>query len=272
MPANRRCVVQRTPTQFSHYIGIDYSGAATPTTGLKGLRVYMAGGDDPPLEVLPPPGRKKHWTRRGVAEWLTLRLAESTPTLVGIDHGFCFPLRYFEAHGLDLDWPAFLDDFCRHWPTDGDKTRVDDVRRGRCGNGAARQGSSRWRRLAETRTGRAKSVFHFDVPGSVAKSTHAGLPWLRFLRERLGDAIHCWPFDGWTPPPGRSVLAEAYPSLWRHGYPREGRTDDQQDAFAAAAWMRRTDRAGHLNEFLNPPMTAAERAVADVEGWILGVR
>ena len=25
----------------------------------------------------------------------------------------------------------------------------------------------------------AKSVFHFDVQGSVAKSTHAGIPWLR---------------------------------------------------------------------------------------------
>jgi hypothetical protein len=40
------------------------------------------------------------------------------PTLVGIDHGFSFPLRYFEAHGLKPDWSAFLDDFQRHWPTD----------------------------------------------------------------------------------------------------------------------------------------------------------
>jgi len=28
-------------TQFSRYIGIDYSGAQTPTSSLKGLRVYM---------------------------------------------------------------------------------------------------------------------------------------------------------------------------------------------------------------------------------------
>jgi hypothetical protein len=39
-------------------------------------------------------------------------------------------------------------------------------------NGAARMGNSRWRRLTEERTGGAKSVFHFDVQGSVAKSTH----------------------------------------------------------------------------------------------------
>lgn len=52
-------------------------------------------------------------------------------------------------------------------------------------SGAARCGHSRWRRLTEIRAG-GKSVVHFDVPGSAAKSTHAGIPWLRFLRKRLG--------------------------------------------------------------------------------------
>ena len=47
-----------------------------------------------------------------------------------------------------------------------------------------------WRRLTEQRTGGAKSVFHFDVHGSVAKSTHAGIPWLRFIRQRLGSRAH----------------------------------------------------------------------------------
>jgi hypothetical protein len=31
--------------------------------------------------------------------------------IVGIDHGFSFPLHYFEVHGLLPDWPTFLDDF-----------------------------------------------------------------------------------------------------------------------------------------------------------------
>jgi hypothetical protein len=119
------------------------------------------------------------------------------PTLVGIDHGFSFPLRYFEVHHLRPDWPTFLDDFQKHWPTDEDNTYVDFVRDGLCGNGAARSGNARWRRLTEERAGAAKSVFHFDVPGSVAKSTHAGLPWLRYLRQKMGDRIHFWPFDGW---------------------------------------------------------------------------
>ena len=155
------------------------------------------GGDGPPAEVHPPPSPRKFWTRKGVAHWLVERLAEDTPTLVGIDHGFSFPLRYFEVHGLEPDWPSFLDDFLHHWPTDEDHTYVDFVREGSAGNGAARTGNARWRRLTEERAGGAKSVFHFDVPGQVAKSTHAGIPWLRFIRQELGARVHFWPFDGW---------------------------------------------------------------------------
>ncbi len=182
---------------FARYIGIDYSGAQTPVASLPGLRVYLAEGDAPPVEVPPPRSPRKYWTRRGIAEWLVERLAEDAPTLGGIDHGFSFPLRYFEAHGLKPDWTAFLDDFQRHWPTDDDHAYVDFVREGVMGNGVARAGNARWRRLTEERAGGAKSVFHFDVQGSVAKSTHAGIPWLRFIRQRLGSRVHFWPFDGW---------------------------------------------------------------------------
>ena len=167
---------------FERYIGIDYSGAQTPTSSLKGLRVYAADRLTVPQEVAPPPSPRKYWTRRGIAEWLVERLSEGPPTLVGIDHGFSFPLQYFEQHGLPLDWPSFLDDFQRHWPTDED-IYVDFVRDGSSGNGAARSGNPRWRRLTELRARTAKSVFHFDVQGSVAKSTHAGIPWLRYIRQ-----------------------------------------------------------------------------------------
>jgi hypothetical protein len=193
--------------RFARYVGIDYSGAETPNASLKGLRVYLAEGAAPPVEVLPPPSPRTYWSRRGIAEWLVEKLAEDVPTLVGIDHGFSFPLRYFETHGLKPDWPAFLDDFQLHWPTDED-IYVQFVRDGVRGNGAARMGNARWRRLTEERAGSAKSVFHFDVQGSVAKSTHAGVPWLRFIRHRLGGRVHFWPFDGWDIPAGRSAIVE----------------------------------------------------------------
>lgn len=256
-------------TAFDRYVGIDYSGAETPKASLKGLRVYLADGAAPASEVLPPPSPRKYWTRRGIAEWLVERLAENLSTVVGIDHGFSFPLRYFEAHHLPLDWPVFLDDFQRHWPTD-DNVYVDFIRDGVCGNGAARMGNSRWRRLTEERC-RAKSVFHFDVQGSVAKSSHAGIPWLRYLRRQLGEHVHFWPFDGWTIPAGRSALVEVYPALWKHAYAPENRTPDQHDAYTIATWLQQADRDGRLRAGLSPSLSSAQRAEADVEGWILGV-
>jgi len=257
---------------FGAYVGIDYSGARTPTSRLAGLRVYAADRDRPPREVRPEADPRRHWTRRGLAEWLARRLGAGPPTLVGIDHGFSFPLRYFETWGLPLDWPAFLDDFQRHWPTDGDGVRVDHVRAGRVGDGAARAGDAHWRRLAEERAGTAKSVFHFDVQGSVAKSTHSGLPWLRQLRRELGLRVHFWPFDGWAIPAARSAVAEVYPSLFSRSFAREDRGPDQHDAFAVAESLRRADRDGDLALWLDPPLGPSERERARIEGWILGLR
>ena len=255
---------------FERYIGIDYSGAQTPTSSLKPLRVYVADRSTAPQEVEPPPGPRKYWTRRGIAEWLVETLSEGQPALVGIDHGFSFPLQYFEQHGLPLDWPSFLDDFQRHWPTDED-IYVDFVRDGSVGNAAARSGNPRWRRVTELRARTAKSVFHFDVKGSVAKSTHAGIPWLRYIRQRAKDRVHFWPFDGWSLPPNRSVVAEVYPALWNRTFPSEGRTPDQQDAFATAEWLRRTDGDGSLESYFHPELEPQERRKAEIEGWILGV-
>lgn len=256
---------------FARYIGIDYSGAQTPTSSLKGLRVYMADRANHPGEVQPPPSPRKYWTRRGIAEWLLEMLTDNKPTIVGIDHGFSFPLRYFEYHHLPPDWNEFLNDFQCHWPTDDDNTYIDFVRDGLRGNGADRTGNPRWRRLTEERAKTAKSVFHFDVQGSVAKSTHAGIPWLRFLRINLGNKVHFWPFDGWDIPNGKSAIAEVYPSLWSKGIPSDNRTPDQHDAYSVAYWLRQTDLEGKLLTYLSPQLTEAESSVAQVEGWIFGI-
>jgi len=266
-----RMVMDRKPL-FQRYIGIDYSGAKTPVLSLKGLRVYEAGCESHPAEVQPPPSVRKYWTRKGVAKWLAESLLEGKPTIVGIDHAFSFPREYFEKHDLPLEWGRFLDDFHEHWPTDQDKVSVELVRKGVFGKGSIRQGNSRWKRLTEMKTGAAKSVFHFDVPGAVAKSTHSGLPWLRFLRHQLGNRVHFWPFDGWEVEPGKSAIVEVYPSLWNRQFPMEGRTQDQHDAFSVSAWMQQADSDGRLMEFLEPALGELERRRASFEGWILGVQ
>jgi hypothetical protein len=256
--------------EFEKYIGIDYSGAETPLSSLKGLWVYAADRVTVPQEILPLPSPRKYWTRRGIASWLVERLSQGPPTLVGIDHGFSFPLQYFERYALPLDWPSFLEDFQRHWPTDED-IYVDFVRDGSVGNAAARAGNPRWRRLTEIRARTAKSVFHFDVHGSVAKSTHAGIPWLRYIQLHAKERVHFWPFDGWNVPPHRSVIAEVYPALWSKTFPTEGRSPHQQDAFATAKWLQEADSSGRIETHMHPPMEAEERKKAEIEGWILGV-
>lgn len=265
-------VLSASSSAFDRYIGVDYSGADTPATGLRGLRAYMATQAAEAAEVPPPAGGRKHWTRRGLAEWLVERLGDGVRTLVGIDHGFSFPSEYFEAHGLERDWPSFLKDFRRHWPTDDDGVTVESVRRGEVGDGGSRGGDRHWRRLTERRAGAAKSVFHFDVQGSVAKSTHAGIPWLLYIRTRIGERAHFWPFDGWSVPEQGSIVAEVYPALWSRSFPRKERTPDQHDAYSVASWLRQADLDGRLAEFFAPDLTPRERKIARVEGWILGVR
>ena len=114
-------------------------------------------------------------------------------------------------------------------------------------------------------------MFKFDVQGSVAKSTHAGLPWLRRIRNEVSDKIHVWPFDGWDVPHGKSVIAEVYPSIFRNRFPRDDRTADQQDAYSVARWLTEADEHGFLRQYFQPPLTEQQSKIAALEGWILGI-
>ena len=240
--------------RWRRYVGIDYSGAGKPTQRLPGLQLYADG------ERVAPEGGG-NWSRAALAERLVAWLGEGEPMIIGIDHALGFPESYLERHRL-ADWPAFLEQFVRHWPTD--REPVAEVRR--------RVASPKSElRLTDRFTTGAKSVFQFDVQGSVATSTHAGLPWIGRLRAAAGSRLHCWPFDGWQPQPGVSLLAEVFPSLLRQRYPRDDRTVDQQDAYAVSRWLGEMERRGELDRFLEPPLDRRERAQARREGWILGV-
>ena len=259
--------------QFERYIGIDYSGAKTPEASLPGLRVFMAEGSDRAHEVPPPPSARKYWTRRGLTQGLEERLKESVPTIIGIDHAFSFPKSYFEAHSLPFCWRNFLDDYCDHWPTDREGIRVRDLWKRKDSTAQARRGKNSWRRLTE-KDNPAKPVFQFGVQGEVASSTHAGLPFLRALKNALPN-VHFWPFDGWEVERGKSCLIEAYPRLYLSNYlndydVKNSFTLDQRDAYVTAMWMRDADQKGHLRRALNPKLPDEVRKTATYEGWILG--
>jgi len=252
--------------QFHRYIGIDYSGAQTPESRLRTLQVYAADRQGEPWKVAAP-ATGKHWSRREVAAYCLEALSSGQAVIIGIDHGFSFPLSYMRRFGL-VDWDGFLRDFADHWPTADPQTTVESLRADN-----PRGGSASELRLCEQWTATAKSVFLFDVQGAVAKSTHAGLPWLYRLRSSaaLRSRVHFWPFDGFEVPAGKSVVAEAYPALYKRRYPKAERTADEQDAWSVAAWLREADRRGSLERYFVPPLSAAERESCELEGWILGV-
>lgn len=259
---------------FDSFIGIDYSGAQTAHSRINGLQVFSAHGGEEPQPVRPvAPGR--NWSRAGLAHWLLAEILHGQSLLIGMDHNFSFPLSYFKRYGLE-SWPAFLDDFCRYWPADQENCSVDSIRDGTWWEHhlrppGERTGSSREFRICEQWTSSAKSVFQFDMQGAVAKSSHAGIPWLRFLRAELGEKLFFWPFDGWQPPAGVSVIAEAYPSVFRNRFDRDGRNVDEQDAYSVARWLEESARRGILARYFDPPLTLPERRVAALEGWILGI-
>lgn len=254
---------------FDLHIGIDYAGRETPISRTPGLQVYSASGDEEPRAIRTPKapnGANWNWCRKEIAEWIIEQARSKVTFIAGIDHGFSFPMNYFQKHKLKT-WTAFLEDFCKHWPTDGDKTKVESFR----AKNLERTGSTEDFRLTEQWTSSAKSVFLFDVQGSVAKSTHAGIPWLRRIKEEVGEQVHIWPFDGWKVPEGRSVIVEIYPALVRNRYDKDGRTKDQQDAYAIAKWLAEMNKNGFLDRYFDPPLTDKQRRVADLEGWIFGV-
>ena len=257
---------------FDLHIGIDYSGRETPTSRTSALQVYAAFGSEDPRRILTPASTERtyrNWCRKEIAEWLIDQAAKNITFIAAIDHGFSFPLSYFKRYEI-LSWPQFLDDFCKHWPTDGEYTYVDTIREAD-GGPPDRTGRPTDLRLTEKWTSSAKSVFRFDVQGSVAKSTHAGLPWIRRIRAEVGSEVHFWPFDGWEVPEGKSVIAESYPAIFKNRYPRDERTGDQQDAYALARWLSESDAERILSRYFEPPLSVRERRVAGLEGWIVGI-
>lgn len=251
--------------KFERYIGIDYSGAQAPESRLKGLQVYTADRYSQPEKVKPPKPGTKNWCRREVTQFCHDALQADGSVIIGIDHNFSLPLSYMERYGL-YNWDVFLRDFMRHWPTHEDYNCVEFFREDN-----PRTGDSSEFRLCEKWTSSAKSAFQFDMQGSVAKSTHAGLPWLLWLRQATSARVHFWPFDGFDVPRGSSVVTEAYPALYKRRYEKQGRTPDEHDAWSVAAWLKDVDRRGILDNYFHPPLTLPEQKMARLEGWILGV-
>lgn len=254
--------------RFARYIGIAYSGAEAPVSRLRALQVYACGPHDVPDAVPPFDSGARNWCRKEVARYLHECLRGDEPCIIGIDHAFAFPLSYYRRNEL-ANWEAFLRHFANHWPTTRDHMYVDFVR-----EQGPPAGMTSELRLCERWTAVARSVFQFDTQGAGAKAAHAGIGWLKQLRDdrKLKVRTQFWPFDGFGVLPGRSLVAEVQPALFRRRYVAGARSPDQHDAYAVSHWLKDMDLRGALADYFNPPLTLPERRQAQLEGWILGVR
>lgn len=249
--------------RFHRYVGIRYAGRKGPGDRLRELKVFSALEDHEPFLEINEADAEGRWSRRELAEWLLARLADpEEPAVVGIDHAFSFPQSYMDRHNLKT-WDEFLADFEEYWPT-----HLRAIRDLVPGN--PRTGDPDEHRLTGRWTAFPRSVFQLDLKDSPARATHAGLPWIEYLR-RSGDRAHFWPFDGFEVPAGRSVIAEVRPARLRHRYTRDGLEREAADAYAICAWLQDRDRLDLLEFYFTPPLSAVEQERARLEGWILGV-
>lgn len=251
---------------FHRYIGIDYSGASTPSKPLSGLQVFVADHRNEPRQQRDPESR--NWSRSRLASWLRDLLLEDTPTIVGIDHAFSYPLAAMDEPAR-RSWDDFLAWFEEWWQTQ-EKTVLDC----REANLERLQGYGKEEilRLADRWVPTAMPVCGgWEANGpNVFYSTHAGIPWLRWLRREAAGRVHFWPFDGFAVLAGKSVVAEVYPRVFRRRYPTR-LTGDERDAWLVCQWLKDRDEKGLLAPYFQPPLDEEEARRARIEGWILGV-
>jgi hypothetical protein len=249
---------------FQRYVGVRYSGRKAPHEHIRWLRVFVAREGHEPYQEWNPGSAEGRWSRQELAEWLLEQITGDEATLVGLDHAFSFPQSYMVRNNLK-SWDEFIQDFGDHWPT-----RSSSVRDLLPGND--RQGDPDERRLTGRWSGTPRGgVFRFEHQDGLAKATHAGIPWLDYLR-RAGDRASFWPFDGFAPPPaGKSAVAEVRSDHLLLRYPKEGLAKEEHAAYAICAWLQDRDRQDLLRPYFTPPLSAKEKGQALVEGWILGV-
>ncbi|MBB4858233.1 hypothetical protein HNO88_001552 [Novosphingobium chloroacetimidivorans] len=213
--------------RFSHFLAIDWSGAAGERQAGIALSLCTAAGDAPRLLT---PRDHRHWSRAAVVEYLCDDLPPDT--LVGMDLGISLP--FADADAFFPGWPAspldahalwrLVDETCADDPHLAANSFVDHpqlspyFRRHGGREGAAfhlaeaahRRGRFRVTEAAQERSG-CKPYSNFNLVGAaqVGKSSLTGM---RVL-HRLAGRVFVWPVDGRDLPPNGSVIVEIYTTI-----------------------------------------------------------
>ncbi len=285
---------------FTHFVGIDWSGAKGKRHA--GLAVAVCDADGQTKLVSPPDG-KRNWSREGCANWISAGcgLDDSTRVLVGLDSSFSMPFLDEEAY---IPNEAVARDAKRLWKAiDKVCTDADDffggpfvekhsshyLRPNKRGENFVRR-----MRVAEdiavsSGAGPCESVFHLIGPSQVGMS---GLSTMRMLAKLdTHNDIAIWPYEEIDA--ANIVLVEIYAAAFavlggHRGKVRDNRTlerilteldvkmpsvgpqefsDHACDALITAGALRKiaTDC-----KYWKPKQLSS--MVRRTEGWIFGVR
>lgn len=291
-------------TRFTHFLGVDWSGAKGARQ--KGIALAMARADGGP-PVLGTPPDPKGWARSDV---LALLGDLPGPTLVGLDLGISLP--FADAGAFFPAWEASPQDARRLWALIDRLCAADPnleaggfvthpqasryFRHGKDNQGdrfllpdaATREGRFRVAEAAQRSQG-VRPVSNFNLVGAaqVGKSSLTGMRML----HRLGGRVPVWPID--PLPDSGSVVTEIYTSVAARlggvsGAATKIRTyealndaldlldsppvtgtgaidDHSSDALLTAAWLRKVHSQRDL---WHPPSLTPD--VARTEGWTFG--
>lgn len=209
---------------FDFCLGIDWSGAVPA----RGIAVAEARLDV--VRPIAPPSR--HWTRTGIVEMLGARIGRGERLLIGIDCSLCLPWVPGEGY-LDGRVPQ-VEDLFQLWdlveeaageaPDFSAGPVIRDPRFApsfwvsgpRPAGWNVHPGKLRQAEIAAQRGGHGQpvSVFHLAAGArQVGKASLAGMRTLRALKRRFGNRLAVWPAEPVVP--GGSVIAEAFPTLFR---------------------------------------------------------
>jgi hypothetical protein len=296
------------PRLFSAYVIVDWSAAAKPTTGADSIWIGVLKRDirfRMAFDSFNPATRAEAETRlNAILDDLRKR---SERALLGFDFPLGFPRGFASALKLpgDAPWRATWDQLARMVKDKADNTNNrfgvgSEINRRLTGGPFPFWGCppkdalttlqpKRTRahgpddlpefRHADVAAKGAASIWKLYYNGSVGGQAILGIPLLRRLKEKRGEALKVWPFEtGFKALTEadlagvEAVAAEVYPSLLKpQGAP--GEVKDLTQVRTTAEHFARLDEANRLGALFGPPKATAAETVLDAEreeGWILG--
>lgn len=283
---------------FTHFIGIDWSGAKGKRH--KGIAIAVcAAGSEAPQLVLSPDGRAS-WSREGVASWITegCGLAEGARALIGIDSAFSMP---FVDQGAYLGKESSSKAATELWQEVNSVCfDAEDLFGGPFVEANAshyhrpnRKGDKFSRRMRVTenlavssKAGPCESVFHLIGPSQVGMSGLSTMRMLAVLSKQTKLAI--WPYE--ETEHANAVLVEIYAAAFASLGGHRGKyrsledlnlslsrletesldlntfDDHSADAIITSAGLR---KIAHERKYWHPE--ALSTKVRRTEGWVFGI-